>query len=460
MRKSATRDDTRAAAASFGARPATAFVTGRAVPCAAAAAGSSARSRTIRAMLGDAGRGRGLEPRDHDFVAAADAERHQRHGAARIGAAATRAELELVRQGLRGARDQRGGTRVDAMRVRHDHRFAHDRRAVTRFTATGAAAMSSSSNMSGSPTRNAMIRLARSGNAPPFVTITGVTRLGRAAREHVEIEPQQQIAGAHAIALAHRDFEPFAAERHGVDADVHRGSRRRWRAQRDAHAARAAIEITSPSQGARSSMPVGSMRDALAEHALRERGVGHFGERRAPAGERREDRTHASASDELELADDPDGIDLGSREPEAQVVSALQLAERDGGQRGESRSLSRRASSEQLGDRLALAVVACGSRARRRASRACAAGCFAASLPIWKLNGIWPTVARSRRDAARDPRRCQIQHGSVMFTRNTARSPSIGASSSSESTIAAAALLELVAHARRGPGARLGASRA
>ena len=69
----------------------------------------------------DAGGRRRLETRDHDFVAAANAERHQRHGAARTGAASARADLELVGQALRDARDQRRGPRVDAMRVRDHH---------------------------------------------------------------------------------------------------------------------------------------------------------------------------------------------------------------------------------------------------------------------------------------------------------------------------------------------------
>ena len=60
-------------------------------------------------------------------------------------------------------------------------------------------------------------------------------------------------------------------------------------------------------------------------------------------------------------------------------------------------------------------------------------GMPSASLPIWKLNGIWPTVARSEVAWVRSAPR-QIQQGLEMFTRNTARSPSIGASSSSDST--------------------------
>ena len=57
-----------------------------------AAAGSSSRM-TLR-NLGDAGGGRRLEADDDEFITAAHTERHQRHGAARIRAAATRADLD------------------------------------------------------------------------------------------------------------------------------------------------------------------------------------------------------------------------------------------------------------------------------------------------------------------------------------------------------------------------------
>ena len=50
--------------------------------------------------LGDSGRGAGLEAGDHDFVAAAHAEGHQRHGALRIGA----------RAHARGSRARRAGS--------------------------------------------------------------------------------------------------------------------------------------------------------------------------------------------------------------------------------------------------------------------------------------------------------------------------------------------------------------
>ena len=47
----------------------------------------------------------GFESDDDDFVAATNAERHQRHGAARAGAAAASAQFDFVGQALGDARD-------------------------------------------------------------------------------------------------------------------------------------------------------------------------------------------------------------------------------------------------------------------------------------------------------------------------------------------------------------------
>ena len=181
--------------------------------------------------------------------------------------------------------------------------------------------------------------------------------------------------------------------------------------------------MTSPSQGARSSCCRRIDGRALAQHGAREYLVGNFRERRAPAGERRANgQCHASVPDELDAADDPDGIDLAAREAEAQIVRAgLRLRVVSRGNAVSPLFDSRRRQRRRLqwvDPRRCRAAL----RAHHRQWRASAAGCPVASLPIWKLNGIWPTVARNAVILVRSAPR-QIQHGFEMFTRNTARSP-------------------------------------
>ena len=77
----------------------------------------------------DAGRGPCFESCDHHLVAAANSQRHQRHGAARAGGASASADLDLVGQVLGDARDQCRGPRVDSVRMRDHQRFADHRRA-------------------------------------------------------------------------------------------------------------------------------------------------------------------------------------------------------------------------------------------------------------------------------------------------------------------------------------------
>ena len=55
------------------------------------------------------------------------------------------------------------------------------------------------------------------------------------------------------------------------------------------------------------------------------------------------------------------------------------------------------------------------------------------SVPIWKLNGTCPTATVSL-EVGESSAAGSIQQGFMMSMRNTARAPSIGASSSSDKT--------------------------
>ena len=143
------------------------------------------------------------------------------------------------------------------------------------------------------------------------------------APQQLQVEAQQHIAGAHAVALAHLRRKTLAAQGHGIDAHVHQDFRAAGRAQGNGMAR--GRDRNHLAVAGRAQLVAGRIeRRALAQHGAREHFVGNFRERAAPAGERREDLLdQASASDELEAADHPDGIDLAARELEAQVVSAF-----------------------------------------------------------------------------------------------------------------------------------------
>ena len=221
----------------------------------------------------------------------------------------------------------------------------------------------------------------------------------------------------------------------------------------------AAIEMTSPSQGARSTPTVGSiatpspsMRCANTASGTSSSGA-HQPCETARACEHTVYVTHGRRCRRQRRprvdhpASDP-SIDA-AREHEAQVV--LHRCAGDRRRRAaSSRAVIRTAgASGSAGDLLAFAAVEAHFELARRRSAACGNGIFFTSLPIWKLNGIWPTDAAIARDAPTDPRRVQIQHGFMMSTRNTARSPCSWRIVLERQQIAVAARLELVAGAVR-----------
>ncbi len=103
------------------------------------------------------------------------------------------------------------------------------------------------------------------------------------------------------------------------------------------------------------------------------------------------------------------------------------------GPRIESPGLSAAHADRNHRDRLAAAVADAQFELAGRRPRIAAADRDRASLPIWKLNGSWPTAARNVPPCVRSASR-QIQQGSTMSTLKIARSPSSGASSSRRST--------------------------
>ena len=277
----------------------------------------------------DARRGLGFESDDHHLVAAANSERHQRHGAARAGAASARAHLDLVGQGLGDARDQCRGPRVDAVRMRDHQRFADHRRAGSRRRRRHPRATSSSSN-SASPLRQPTIE-AR-------VADPEALAIGDDHRRHEAAAPlratrsrskrQQQIAGTHAIAFAHVHLESLAAERHGVDAHVNQDFRAAGDAQRQRVARGGDRNDFAVAGSAQLRARSGSIATPSPSMACAKAASGISVERRTPAREwRKDDQCHVSVPDELDAADDPDGIDLGARESEAEVVLALRLVD-------------------------------------------------------------------------------------------------------------------------------------
>ena len=117
-----------------------------------------------------------------------------------------------------------------------------------------------------------------------LVTITGVMRLRALRATLVEIEAQQHIAGAHPVALAHQHLETLAAERHGVDADVHEDFRAAGGTQCNGVARggdRNHLAIAGRAQ------LVADRIDghALAQHGAREHFIRNFRERSAPSRE-------------------------------------------------------------------------------------------------------------------------------------------------------------------------------
>ena len=185
------------------------------------------------------------------------------------------------------------------------------------------AAISSSSN-STSPAASRRSRWARTD--PEALAIRdddGRDETAGPARQQLQVEAQQHIAGAHAIALAHqrrripRRPAPRCRCRRAPGFPRRRSARSAmaWRA--------AAIEITSPSQGARSSLPVGSIAAPSPSMARANTSSGiSASELLQPANGARTCKLTLRAR-ELEAADHPDGIDLAAREPEAQVVRAF-----------------------------------------------------------------------------------------------------------------------------------------
>ena len=155
----------------------------------------------------------GSKPDDDELVAAADAERHQRHGAARDWRLRPRARISSrTATSWRSARDQRRRPRVDAVRVFDHHALADDgaRRRLAR-------------PRSGRP-RSPRARTSRSPAAPgvharvddrkrsPLVTITGVMRLGarRATASRSKLSSRSPARTGRPCARA---AEALAAER-------------------------------------------------------------------------------------------------------------------------------------------------------------------------------------------------------------------------------------------------------
>ena len=147
----------------------------------------------------------------------------------------------------------------------------------------------SSISSSASPTATARSTFALAiRKRSPFVTMIGVMRLVAVRASTSRSNSQQQIAGAHAVAFAHA---------------AARSPRRRARRCRCRRASRISAPLGGRSaiacagRGDRDDLAVagrvqlvsrGIDGDAVTQHALREHRVGHFLERRAPAGERRE----------------------------------------------------------------------------------------------------------------------------------------------------------------------------
>ncbi len=110
----------------------------------------------------------------------------------------------------------------------------------------------------------------------------------RLSREAVEIESDQRITGADALALALQHFEAGAGQSNGVDADV----------QQDVGAIRSAQCHGMRRRGNRHDFAGAGCeqdsgrridREAVAHHAAREYLVRHLVERHAPPSERRQE---------------------------------------------------------------------------------------------------------------------------------------------------------------------------
>ena len=105
-----------------------------------------------------------------------------------------------------------------------------------------------------------------------------------AAREQIEVDAAQQVAGAHAIAFAHVHREPLAAQCHGVHAYVRQQLRAAGRAQRDGVARRR--DGNHFAIAGRAQLMAGRIDGrAISQHGAREHFIGDLRERTAPAGE-------------------------------------------------------------------------------------------------------------------------------------------------------------------------------
>ncbi len=324
-REAATRDDTREG--SRGAQrlrcpqpragPRGARASGAALPAGRSAADTASSASTASGPLAATS----------TSSAVLHAQRHQRHGAARVRVPPVRTHAHVGGEVLERGGEQCRRPRVDAVLEVHgaDCGSARPRRPAGAPPPTRG--VPAASSMRNSPTATSRPTVLRTTRQPPSAeTMTGVSSALRPARHQIQIEAQQLVAGAYVRARRHQQLKALARKGDAVDTDVQQDLAALAGAQRE-RVARRGDDRELRRRRARAA----SRRSDRSPH--RRRACARRRPRRAPhragcssrqAAPRARSRRRSWG--DLQPVDRPHRIERALRELEAQIVHARQCA--------------------------------------------------------------------------------------------------------------------------------------